>query len=284
MFVVVYIGDSLAVGRVDGITGPNGRTYRKVRKVTQRPREEWIGIPVPDCDMPREWVDAARKAVGGNRRAPSTNRRFWELSGGLLRCAMCGGKMRGHSSHGRGSTEPRYFYYRCGTQWDNGSCPHNKQHRAEDTEHLVWESVRGLLGDPERFRADLERMIEMERAATRGDPDREARTWHVKLAEADRKRSGYLDLAAEGIMDRDELMEKLSALEELRKRAEGELEALRSRQERLEVLERDKGGPARILRTDDTGSSRQPYAREAPPRLRHARPKGYDCNGRDDGG
>jgi DNA repair exonuclease SbcCD ATPase subunit len=96
------------------------------------------------------------------------------------------------------------------------------------------------LGDPERLRADLERMIEMERAATREDPDREARTWHVKLAAADRKRSGYLDLAAEGIMDRDELMEKLSALEKLRKRAEGELEALQSRREWLEVLKRDK--------------------------------------------
>jgi DNA repair exonuclease SbcCD ATPase subunit len=41
-------------------------------------------------------------------------------------------------------------------------------------------------------------------------------------------------------MGRDDLMEKLSTLEELRKMAEGELEALRSRQERLEGLERDK--------------------------------------------
>ena len=52
---------------------------------------------------------------------------------------------------------------------------------------------------------------------------------------------GYLDLAAEGIMGRDELMEKLSALEELRKTVEGQLEALRSRRERLEGLERNKG-------------------------------------------
>jgi len=219
--------------------GLNGRTYRKVRKVTKRPREEWIAIPVPDPGVPREWVDTARGVVEGNRRAPSTNRRFWELSGGVLRCAHCGGKMRPKSSLGRRTPEATYFYYRCGPQWDNGSCPHNKQHRAEDTERRVWALVRRLLSDPERLRADLERMIEMERAATRADPDQEAKAWHSKLAEAERKRSGYLDLAAEGIMGRDELLEKLSALEEVRKTAEGELEALRRRQEWLGGLERD---------------------------------------------
>jgi len=36
--------------------------------------------------------------------------------------------------------------------------------------------------------------------------------WHKKLAEADRKRDGYLDLAAEGIMNGEELREKPFAL------------------------------------------------------------------------
>ena len=97
-----------------------------------------------------------------------------------------------------------------------------------------------LFGDPERLRADLERMIELERAASRGDPEREAKTWHKKLAEADRKRDGYLDLAAEGIMGREEPREKLFTLEEVRKTAKRELDALLSRRERLEELEQDK--------------------------------------------
>jgi site-specific DNA recombinase len=170
--------------------GPNGRTYHKRRKVTQRPREEWIAVPVPDSGIPREWVAAAREIVEGNRSSPSTNRRFWELSGGLLRCAHCGGKMRPQTSLGRRDPEARYFYYRCGTHWDNGSCTHKKVHRAVDTERRLWAFVRDLFGDPERLRADLERMIEMERAGTHADPDREAKRWRNKLAEADRKRSG----------------------------------------------------------------------------------------------
>jgi DNA repair exonuclease SbcCD ATPase subunit len=69
---------------------------------------------------------------------------------------------------------------------------------------------------------------------------REAKIWHKKLTEAERKRDGYLDLAADGIMGRDELKEKLLALEEIRGTAQRELETLRSRRERLEELERDK--------------------------------------------
>jgi DNA invertase Pin-like site-specific DNA recombinase len=50
--------------------GPNGRTYRKRRKVTPRPREEWIAVPVPESGIPRGWVDAAREIVEGNRKPP----------------------------------------------------------------------------------------------------------------------------------------------------------------------------------------------------------------------
>jgi len=64
----------------------NGRRYRRRTKTTAKPREQWIAVPVPDCGVPREWVDAAREAIKDNYRPPSANRRFWELSGGLLRC------------------------------------------------------------------------------------------------------------------------------------------------------------------------------------------------------
>ena len=63
-----------------------------------------------------------------------------------------------------------------------------------------------LLTDPERVRAGLEEMIERERNGSRGDPDREARAWAEKLAEADRMRVGYQELAATGLMTLAELV------------------------------------------------------------------------------
>jgi hypothetical protein len=94
--------------------------------------------------------------------------------------------------------------------------------------------------DPEQLRDDLERMIEQERGELYGDPYRETKVWLEKLAETDQVRSGYQDLAAKGLMTYEELGEKLRGLDETRKMAERELEALRSRRERVEELERDK--------------------------------------------
>jgi hypothetical protein len=60
-------------------------------------------VPVPDPGVPREWVDAAREAIRENRRPSSAGRRFWELSGGILRCGGCGCAMMTNSisSHGK---------------------------------------------------------------------------------------------------------------------------------------------------------------------------------------
>jgi hypothetical protein len=69
------------------------KTYPRVKKCVDVPREEWIGVPVPDPDIPREWVLAAREAIKDNERVSNCGRRFWELTGGVLRCAACGGAM-----------------------------------------------------------------------------------------------------------------------------------------------------------------------------------------------
>jgi uncharacterized membrane protein YccC len=71
-------------------------------------------------------------------------------------------------------------------------------------------------------------------------PEREAKAWFERFAALDRKRGGYLDLAAEGIMDRDELRAKLAELQEDRETAEREIAAIEGRRERLEQMERDR--------------------------------------------
>ncbi len=41
----------------------NGKTYHKKRKVTPKPREEWIAVPVPSSGTPQDWVDTARETI-----------------------------------------------------------------------------------------------------------------------------------------------------------------------------------------------------------------------------
>lgn len=53
-------------------------------------------------------------------------------------------------------------------------------------------------------------MIEEERKAARGNPERETRIWLEKIAEADRQRARAQDLAVEGLLSPDELRGKLA--------------------------------------------------------------------------
>jgi hypothetical protein len=161
-------------------------------------KEEWTVVPVPDSSIPREWVDAATERVGKNRRPSNAGRREWELSGGVLRCAGCRRAMTAHTcpkpSRGR-----IYFYYRCSAaayRRGTHSCSAIKHHRAEELEERVWQVISGLLKDPERLRAGLDEMIEQERQGARGDPEAETRLWLDKLAEVDRKRARYQEMAA----------------------------------------------------------------------------------------
>lgn len=62
------------------------RKYRPIDK----PREEWIGVPVPDSGIPPDLVDAARTRIGKNKAPSKNGKRFWELSGNVVRCAECG--------------------------------------------------------------------------------------------------------------------------------------------------------------------------------------------------
>jgi hypothetical protein len=103
----------------------------------------------------------------------------------------------------------------------------------------VWGFVTGLLKDPDRLRAGLERMVEWDRASSRGNPEKEIRAWVERLGQIDRERSDFQDMAAEGLITIDELRTKLAALEESRKTATAEVERIRERAERARALESD---------------------------------------------
>jgi hypothetical protein len=113
-------------------------------------------------------------------------------------------------------------------------------YRAEELEEQVWQEVRNLLRDPQRLRAGIDTVIEMHRSAQRGSPEVEEKAWLDKLAEADRKRARYQEMAAEELITLDELREKLAGLAEIRSAAEHALEEVRGRADRIIELERDR--------------------------------------------
>jgi hypothetical protein len=134
-----------------------------------------------------------------------------------------------------------YYYYKGhpGRDYRRGTCQ-QKHVRAEQAEAVVWSFVSGLLKDPARIRAGMERLIEQERNGRNGGPEREAKRWVERIAECDRLRRSYQDQQAAGLMTLDELRERLGELEDTRSLALAEMEVLAQHEERVQGLERDR--------------------------------------------
>jgi site-specific DNA recombinase len=223
----------------EAVSGPEGKRYKRRVKITPRPEEEWIAVPVPDSGIPREWIDLAREAIADNVKFSQNNNRPWELSGGIARCAECGWAMRAHSVRSGKSAHVNHYYHcsRVNVEYAYKSCANRKSHRADRLEPLVWDYVSGVMKNPEELRADLDRMIELERKGTRGDPGKEARFWAEKLAEVERKRAKYQEAFAADAVTLPELKAYLAQLDETRKTAEHELEVLWGHEEYVRELE-----------------------------------------------
>ena len=205
--------------------GTGGRTYRQRTTTVMKPKEEWIAVSVPESGLPSEWVDAARAAIKGNRRSSNAGRRSWELSGGIMRCGACGHAMVSHTITGK---DGAYFYYACRTRYRKGrnACSEPLNLPARRLEGRIWDTVSGILKDPDQLRGDLDAMIELERRSKRGDPGEETRLWADRLAEAGRKRARYQKMAAADLITFDELRSALAQLDEARKTAECDLGTL----------------------------------------------------------
>jgi recombinase-like zinc beta ribbon protein/recombinase len=154
---------------IERVRLPDGEGCRNLRKHTEKPKEEWIGLPVPGSGVPRGVAERARRNVELRVPAPpKKGRRFWDLSGGVLRCAECGRAVRGHTVSPRGRKRS-YYYYVCPSKveeyWKT-ACP-NRNHRAADLEARVRGFVTRLIENPDTLREQVEQQA---RAARESKP------------------------------------------------------------------------------------------------------------------
>ena len=240
LYGILWWGKRKQTKRQTTNTSANGKSYGYTYKSAVRPREEWVAIPVPNSGVPREWVDKAREAIKHNKRPSSCGRRFWELSGGILRCAACGCTMQTTAIRAHGKN--LHFYYRCPRRVKDGKegCEYSKNFRADAVEPLMWERVSDLLKTPKKLAAGLDKRMEQERERLRCNPKEEARLWVKRIEEYTLQRENRLQQHAEGLIGLGELREKLSEIDEARGIAERELERLRNVGAELARLERDK--------------------------------------------
>src|SRR5919107_878927 len=146
----------------EAVNGPDGKRYKRRVKITPRPEEEWIAVPVPDSGIPREWIDLAREAIKDNVKFSQNHNRPWVLSGGVARCAECGWALTTHTVRGAKSKHVNY-YYRCSRAqvhyaYESKNCVNSKHHRADRLEPMVWNYVSRVMKNPTELRSYLHRM------------------------------------------------------------------------------------------------------------------------------
>jgi hypothetical protein len=165
-------------------------------------------------------------------------KRFWELSGGIARCDICGHTLTTQMTYSRRGKP--YFYYTCRTFYEKGRdiCPGRIYFRATDLENQVWSRVSGVLKSPDRLRQGLERMIERERGER--DPAEETVRLTRLLDEIEAKRARFQHLYAEGVIEMEDLQARLSELDATYSAAQRRRDDLEARSRHLKELEHDK--------------------------------------------
>jgi hypothetical protein len=219
--------------------GRDGAGHDRYEKAP-RPMEEWLGVPIPlsTANLSRASADAAgERIVGNTRRPPSTMaERFWQLSGGIVFCKECGSVLSPKAR--RRPSGKLDAWYSCRRPYNDGSrvCTHRRSYRAYPLEEAVWKHIERFLSDPERVKAEYDCHIARHRAQLGGDQGEDTREITKRLEKLERRRSGYIDLAADGDMPREELHRKLADVDEQREDTRKALREARDRQGTIEKL------------------------------------------------
>lgn len=201
-----------------------GRTTPRPDTAIDRPREEWIEIPVPAI-ITRERFERARQRLEDNKRYATRNSKVPSLLQGLAACAACGyGYYRTHTR----TTNKTIHYYRClgsdGWRYQNGPVCTNKPVRADYLDQVVWDHIIGLLADPTLIRTEIGKRLAQARTS---DPAVKQRSRvELALAKATAAITRMIEAFSEQLITIDELRARMPDLRAREANLRGQLEAL----------------------------------------------------------
>jgi site-specific DNA recombinase len=113
----------------------------------ERPRQEWIEIPVPAL-VSEAVFDLAQERLQENKRLSPRRTVQWSIVQSLVSCSKCGYRMCRSSTR---STARQLHYYRClgsdGWRHLNGPLCDNRPVRQDLLDHVVWNEILKLLED-----------------------------------------------------------------------------------------------------------------------------------------
>ncbi len=223
-------------------TGSRQRVTRPLRKPgkfagrqvggLERPREEWIEIPVPAL-VSAEQFEQAQEQLEANKRHARRRTKEPTLLQGMLVCRRCGYAYYRTSTR---TKKRKLYYYRClgsdGWRYEEGvRCP-SRPVRQDRLDAMVWRELIRLLEEPALIEAELERRLE---AGLETDPQRR-RQADLRSERERLERAGARLVTAyqEELITLGELRSRMPAIHSRKRVLEAELEAIRSAAEERE--------------------------------------------------
>lgn len=190
----------------------------------ERPREEWIEIPVPAI-VSEEVFALAQERLEQNRRLSRRRTIEPSLLQGILVCNECG---YGLSRISTRTSKRRIYYYRClgseGWRYPDGAKCSNRPVRQDYLDELVWKEVIALLEKPELIHSEIDRRVKQIQ-----DSSPTKRRKEILEKELIRIRNGIdklLDAYQEGLLDLDELRKRVPEIRRRERALKSELHNL----------------------------------------------------------
>jgi site-specific DNA recombinase len=201
-----------------------GRTTPRAVKAVDRPRKEWIAIPVPAI-ISHEAFERAAKRLADNKRFAARNSKVPSLLQGLAACASCG---YGYYRTSTRTARKKIYYYRClgsdDYRYESGRVCSNKPVRADLLDAVVWDHITGLLADPHLIRAEIDKRLE--RARTSDPATRQRARLELALAKATTAITRMIEAFQEQLITIDELRARMPDLRARQSNLRGQLNAL----------------------------------------------------------
>jgi site-specific DNA recombinase len=202
-----------------------GTTMPSITAGHQRPREEWIEIPVPALVTEESFARAQellyQNKIRSRRRtiAPSVVQ-------GLVSCAKCGYALSRTSTQ---TTARKIHYYKCigSDSWRKFGgpvCDNNRFIRQELLDQIVWAEVIRLLEEPALIHQELDRRLA---AARTSDPTaKREQSLQRELTHVGKAIERLLTAYQEGLLSLEQLRERMPAVRHRQQTLSAELQAI----------------------------------------------------------
>ena len=202
-----------------------GGTPSSMTAAHQRPREDWIEIPVPAL-LSDETFARAQELLKENRIRSRRRTITPSVVQGLVSCAKCGYAFSRTSTY---TSARKIHYYKCigsdGWRKLGGPVCDNRQYiRQELLDQVVWAEVIRLLQDPTLIQQELDRRLAAARSA---DPTKKReQALQRDLTHVGKGIERLLNAYQEGLLSIEHLRERMPVLRQREQRFRAELQAL----------------------------------------------------------